>query len=165
MFVQLTGFLQLYRQISATEFEAPVESNGEGEEGDNHQRLQIIAHRQSVAFYQITHHEVTVEADEQRHQWRIDALEAEIAADDITDTMVVGAGHADYIAQDDFRQETTEQAQCKYRQQMNVSLPLPHLKAEGLEDGYRQHHEDSADEARADGFFVTFVHTVGKGTK
>ena len=47
---------------------------------------------------------------------------------------------------------------------MNISLPLPHFESEGLENGNRQHHEDGADETRADGFFVAFVHTVGKGT-
>ena len=48
---------------------------------------------------------------------------------------------------------------------MNISLPLPYSESEGLEDGYRQHHEDAADEADADGFFVSFVHTADKGTK
>ena len=48
---------------------------------------------------------------------------------------------------------------------MDISLPLPHFEAEGLEDGYRQHHEEGADEADADGFFVTFVHTADKSNK
>ena len=48
---------------------------------------------------------------------------------------------------------------------MNTSLPLPHFEAKGLEDGNRQHHESAADESDTDGFFVTFVHTAGKGTK
>ena len=45
---------------------------------------------------------------------------------------------------------------------MNISLPLTHFESEWLEDGYRQYHENTADEADADSFFVTFVHTVGK---
>ena len=48
---------------------------------------------------------------------------------------------------------------------MNISLPLPYFESEGLEDGYRQHHKGGTDETDADGFLVTFVHTVGKGTK
>ena len=48
---------------------------------------------------------------------------------------------------------------------MDVCLSLPHFESEGLEDGYRQHHEGAADEADADGFFMTFVHTAGKITK
>jgi hypothetical protein len=71
----------------------------------------------------------------------------------------------DNVSQNDFRQEATEQAQCKYRQQMNIGLPLPHFESERFEDGYRQHHEGGADEADVEGFFMTFVHTVGKGTK
>ena len=45
---------------------------------------------------------------------------------------------------------------------MKVRLPLPYFESEGLEDGNRQNHESSTDETNADGFFVTFVHTVGK---
>ena len=48
---------------------------------------------------------------------------------------------------------------------MNICLPLPYFESEWLEDGYRQHHEGAADEADADGFFVTFVHTTGKSNK
>ena len=48
---------------------------------------------------------------------------------------------------------------------MNIGLPLPYFESEGLEDGYCQHHEGAADESDTDGFFVTFVHTAGKGTK
>ena len=105
---------------------------------------------------------MAVETDEQRHQWRVDTLKTEIAADDIADTTVVGTGHGDTILQNDFCQKTTEQAQRKYRQQMNIGLPLPHFESKGLEDGYRQHHEGAADETRADGFSVTFVHTSRK---
>ena len=43
---------------------------------------------------------------------------------------------------------------------MKIGLPLPCFESEGLEDGYRQYHECSTDEADADSFFVTFVHTV-----
>ena len=50
-------------------------------------------------------------------------------------------------------------------QQMDISLPLPHFESEGLEDGYCQHHEGSADKTGVDGFFMTFVHTADKGTK
>jgi hypothetical protein len=89
-------------------------------------------------------------------------LETEISVDDIADTTVVGAGHADDISQNDFRQKTTEHTQCKYCQQMNIGLPLPHFESEGLEDGYCQHHEDGADKTCIDGFFVTFVHTSRK---
>ena len=91
-------------------------------------------------------------------------METEITTDDITDTTIVGAWHADNVSQNDFRQETTQQAQCKYRQQMNIGLPLPHFQSEGLEDGDCQHHKGGADEADADGFFVAFVHTADKGT-
>ena len=45
---------------------------------------------------------------------------------------------------------------------MNIGLPLPCLESEGLEDGYRQYHESSTDDTNAYGFFVTFVHIVGK---
>ena len=107
---------------------------------------------------------MTIETNEQGHQRRINALEAEIAADDIADTAIVGARHADNVSQNDFRQETTEQSQCKYRQQMNIGLPLPHFQSEGLEDGYSQYHKSGTDEAYADSFFMTFVHTAGKGT-
>ena len=48
---------------------------------------------------------------------------------------------------------------------MDIGLPLPHLKSEWLEDGYRQHHEGGAEKADADGFLVAFVHTSRKGTK
>ena len=91
-------------------------------------------------------------------------METEITTDDIADTTIVGAWHANHVFQDDFRQDTTQQTQCKYRQQMNISLPLPHFESEGLEDGDCQHHEDCADKADTDGFFVTFIHTAGKGT-
>ena len=37
-----------------------------------------------------------------------------------------------------------------------------HFESEWLEDGYRQYHENTADEADADSFFVTFVHTADK---
>lgn len=47
---------------------------------------------------------------------------------------------------------------------MNTSLPLPHFEAKGLEDGYRQHHESATDDADADSFFITIVHTASKGT-
>ena len=135
------------------------------------------------------HYKVTIETDEQRHQRCVDALEAEITADDIADATVVGAGHVDNVSQNYFRQETTEQAQCKYCQQMDLSLPLPHFESEGLENGYRKYHKGAADDANGrsseshpssledgrvasdvdrvnvDGFFVTFVHTAGKGMK
>jgi len=42
---------------------------------------------------------------------------------------------------------------------------LPHSKSEGLEDGQRQHHKGATDNADSDGFFMTFVHTGGKGNK
>ena len=48
---------------------------------------------------------------------------------------------------------------------MNRGLPLPHIESKGLEYGYCQHHEGGADQTCADCFFVTFIHTVGKGTK
>jgi hypothetical protein len=48
---------------------------------------------------------------------------------------------------------------------MNVCLPLPRFESEGLEDSNCQHHEGTADNADTDGFFVTFVHTAGKGNK
>lgn len=48
---------------------------------------------------------------------------------------------------------------------MNISLPLPNLESEGLEDGQRQHHEGTTDDTNVDGFFMTFIHTAGKGTK
>jgi len=71
----------------------------------------------------------------------------------------------DNVSQNDFRQEATEQAQCKDSQQMDIGLPLPCFESERLEDGYCQHHEGATDEADVEGFFVTFVHTVGKSTK
>ena len=107
---------------------------------------------------------MTIEADEQWHQRRVNALETEITTDDIADTTIVGTWHADNVSQNDFRQETTEQTQSKDCQQMNISLPLPHFQSEGLEDGYRQYHKGGTDEAYADSFFMTFVHTAGKGS-
>lgn len=47
---------------------------------------------------------------------------------------------------------------------MNIGLPLPHFESEGFEDGERQHHESGADEADADSFSMTIVHTASKGT-
>jgi hypothetical protein len=108
---------------------------------------------------------MTVEADEQRHQGRVDALETEIAADDIVDTTVVGAGHANNESKNEFRQETADDAQCKDVQQMDIGLPLPYFESKGFEDGYCQHHEGATDDAYVDGFFMSFVHTGGKGNK
>ena len=48
---------------------------------------------------------------------------------------------------------------------MNISLPLPNLESEGLEDGYRQHDKGATDDADVDGFFVILVHTADKGNK
>jgi len=48
---------------------------------------------------------------------------------------------------------------------MNIGLPLPHSEFEGLENGYRQYHENGADEANTQGFFMRFVHTADKGNK
>ena len=107
---------------------------------------------------------MAIETDEQRHQRRIDTLEAEIAAYDVADATIVGAGHADNVFQNDFRQETTQQAQSKYRQQMNIGLPLPHFESEGFEDSNRQHHEGAADNTDADGFCSSLFHTADKGT-
>ena len=107
---------------------------------------------------------MAIEADKQRHQRRINALETEITTDDIADTTIVGAWHVDNVSQNDFRQDTTQQTQCKYRQQMNIGLPLPHFESEGLEDGYSQYHKGGTDEAYADSFFMTFVHTADKST-
>ena len=45
---------------------------------------------------------------------------------------------------------------------MKIGLPLPWFESEGLEDRNRQYHESGTDEAYADGFFVTFVHTAAK---
>ena len=157
--------LQFSGQIAASEFEPPVESDGEGEESDDCKRLQIIAQRQFVALYHAAHDKVAVEADKQRHQRRVDELKAEIAGDDVVDATVVGTGHVDDEVQDDFCQEAAEHAQGKQTQQMDDGLPAPHFESEGLEDGQCQHHEGDADDADADGFFVTFVHTAGKGNK
>ena len=78
----------------ASELEAPVESDGEREEGNDGQRLKIVAQRQPIALYLMAHHEVTIQTDKQGYQRRIDELEAQIAADDIVDAAVVGARHA-----------------------------------------------------------------------
>lgn len=48
---------------------------------------------------------------------------------------------------------------------MKIGLPLPYFESEGLEDSNRQNHESSTDETNADGFFVTFVHTLAKVQK
>ena len=108
---------------------------------------------------------MAVETDEQRHQWCVDTLETEITTDDITDATVIGTGHAYNVSQNKFCQKTTEQAQYKYCQQMNIGLPLPYFKPKRFEDSYRQHHENSADKTNADGFFMTFVHTANKSNK
>jgi len=113
----------------------------------------------------VAHHKVTVETDEQRHQRRVDALEPEIATDDVTDATLIGTGHADNIPQNCLRQETTKHAQGKDGQQMNPCLPLPYFESEGLEDGECQYHEKTTDNPNPECFFVTFVHTVCKGTK
>ena len=44
-------------------------------------------------------------------------------------------------------------------------VALIYLGALVIINSYRQHHKSAADEADADGFFMTFVHTAGKGTK
>ena len=94
--------------MTATELEAPVESNGEGEESDNRLCLQIIPPRQLVVLYQTAHRKMAVYTDEQWHQRRVNALETEITTDDIADTTIVGARHVDNVSQNDFSQETTE---------------------------------------------------------
>ena len=48
---------------------------------------------------------------------------------------------------------------------MQIGLPLSYFESEGLEDGNRQYHESGTDETNADGFFVTFVHTLAKVQK
>ena len=48
---------------------------------------------------------------------------------------------------------------------MKIGLPLPYFESEWLEDSNRQNHESSTDETNADGFFVTFVHTLAKVQK
>ena len=48
---------------------------------------------------------------------------------------------------------------------MQIGLPLPYFESEWLEDGNRQYHESGTDETNADGFFVTFVHTLAKVQK
>ena len=48
---------------------------------------------------------------------------------------------------------------------MKVCLPLPYFESKGFEDSQRQYDEGAADEADADGLFMTFVHTAGKGNK
>ena len=48
---------------------------------------------------------------------------------------------------------------------MKIGLPLPYLESKWLEDGNRQYHESGTDETNADGFFVTFVHTLAKVQK
>ena len=45
---------------------------------------------------------------------------------------------------------------------MQIGLPLSNFESEGLEDCNRQYHESATDDADADGFFVTFVHTSAK---
>lgn len=45
---------------------------------------------------------------------------------------------------------------------MDISLPLPRLESEGFENGYRQHHEDAAEKADADGFCSSFFHIICK---
>ena len=45
---------------------------------------------------------------------------------------------------------------------MQIGLPLPCFESEGLEDRNSQYHESATDDADADGFFVTFVHTAAK---
>ena len=47
---------------------------------------------------------------------------------------------------------------------MGIGLPLPSFESERLKNGYRQHDKGGADEADADGFLMSLVHTVGKGT-
>ena len=65
LLVHQPGFFEFCGQITATELESPIQSDGEGEESNNHQCLQIIAQRQFVALYQIAHCEVAIETDEQ----------------------------------------------------------------------------------------------------
>ena len=45
---------------------------------------------------------------------------------------------------------------------MQKGLPSFCIKSEGLEDRNSQYHESATDDADADGFFVTFVHTAAK---
>ena len=103
LLVQLSGFFEFCSQITATELEAPVEADGEGEEGDDDQRFQIVAQRELVALDHAAHHKMAIEADEQRHQRCVDTLKTEIATDDIADATVVGARHMDNVSQNNFR--------------------------------------------------------------
>ena len=103
---------------------------------------------------------MAIETDEEWHQRGVDALEAEIAADDIADATIVGTGHADHMFQNDFRQKTTKQTQGKDAQQMDIGLPLPHFESERLEDGQRQYDEGAADNTDADGFVKFIIHNA-----
>ena len=108
--IQQPCLFQFHCQILVSELESPIESDGEGEEGDDGQRLQIVAQREPIALHQTAHHKVAIQTDKQGYQRRVDELEAQIAVDDIADATFVGAGHADNISQNDLCDETTEQA-------------------------------------------------------
>ena len=108
---------------------------------------------------------MAIEAYHQGNKRGVDALEPEVAPDDVVDTPFCGAWHSNQILQKAFRHHATHYPHCKYGQQMGAMLPLPHFKSEGLEDGKGKHREGATDGADADNFFLSLCHTAGKGKK
>ena len=128
------------------------------------QGLEIIAPRELVASYLITHGKMTIEANEQRNQWRVDDLEPEVATDDVTDSVFDGSWFLDDIFQYTFCQHATHDSQHPQHQQMNVCLPLPRIQSEGLEHSQCCHHKRGANDTCYDRFFPSFIHIDHKGT-
>ena len=107
---------------------------------------------------------MTVQADEQRNQRGVDQLEPQVAADDVIDTLIIGAGLLDDILERGIGHRATHKTQQSHRQQMDIATPLPSLQAEGFEDGKGEHSENGADDAGHDCIFLSLAHTADKGT-
>ena len=164
LLVEQARLLQLGTEEPAAELETPIQTDGEGAEGDDEQGLKEVAPREHVARYQVAHRKMAVQADEQCHQRGVDQLEPQVAADDVIDTLIIGAGHFDDILERGIGHRTTHKAQQPHRQQMDIASPLPSLQTEGFEDGQGEHREDGADDAGHNRIFLSLAHTADKGT-
>ena len=72
LLVQLSCLLQFHCQILAAELEAPVESDGEGTEGDDSEGFEEINDRKLITLHATAQHEVAIETDAQCHERCVD---------------------------------------------------------------------------------------------
>ena len=109
LLIQQSRLFQFHRQILATVLKAPVESDGEGAEGDDDKGFKEIDNRKLITLYAVIQYEMAVETDAQSHKRRIDKLKPEIAADDVFDAFLERPRHLDNVLQDDVRQHTDKE--------------------------------------------------------